>query len=276
MAIAYSRRSGPHRRAGPVGDISLCHSAQERAGAWRDAASQPGSDASRGVPQGGSIDAAGAVLGLPIVSLIDTAGAAPTTRPRERGLPLHFELPGQPGRRPVPVVSTIIGEVAAAVHSPWVWPDRSHAEKRDLLVIAPEGAAAILYRSAAQAQEVAGALKLTPTIAKSWGCRYRRARPAGGAQNDPRYAAHQLRRHIYAALGEPAAGPPKRLSGALPEVRKMGRRSLSRPSRGRSEREEILADGPRGRGRAGSLPRPPQRGASRRRRCGRATEPRKQ
>jgi acetyl-CoA carboxylase carboxyl transferase subunit alpha len=102
-------------------------------------------------------------FGLPVVTLVDTAGAYPGIGAEERG---QAEAIAQSIETclslRVPMVSVVIGEggsggaiaIAAADHVAML-------ENAIYSVISPEGCASILWRSAAQAQEAAAALKLT-------------------------------------------------------------------------------------------------------------------
>jgi hypothetical protein len=109
-------------------------------------------------------------------------------------------------------------------------------------VIAPEGAAAILYRSAAHAHEVANALKLTAYDCQQLGVVDTVVpEPVGGAQVNPQYAAHQLRNHIYAALVELVRVPPRKLAQArYQKFRAMGQQAAQQPKPRTREREELL------------------------------------
>ena len=70
-------------------------------------------------------------------------------------------------------------------------------------VIAPEGAATILYRDAARAAEISSKLKLTARELKKLGIVDEiLPEPSGGTQADPELAAETLARSIANALAE--------------------------------------------------------------------------
>ncbi len=102
-------------------------------------------------------------FGLPILALVDTAGAYPGIGAEERG---QSEAIARSTDRclslEVPMISTIIGEggsggaiaIAAANHVIML-------EHSFYSVISPEGAASILWRDAAKAEEAASNMKIT-------------------------------------------------------------------------------------------------------------------
>ena len=103
-------------------------------------------------------------LHLPVLTLIDTPGAA-NDAAAERGAvgTAIGELFQRVAASPVPITSLVIGEGgsggALALASPerlWIAPEAYFA------VIAPEGAAAILARDRAEAPELAGRMRLLP------------------------------------------------------------------------------------------------------------------
>jgi len=128
---------------------------------------------------------------------------------------------------PVPVVTAIIGEGGSGGAMALGVADRILMQENAIYsVIAPEGAAAILYRTAARAHDLAGALKLTAYDCARLGVVDNVVpEPADGAQNDPQYAALQLRNHIHAALGELLRVPTSRLAEArYQKFRRMGQK----------------------------------------------------
>jgi hypothetical protein len=79
-------------------------------------------------------------------------------------------------------------------------------------VIAPEGAAAIVHRDAARAQEIADALKLTAYDCLVLGVVDQVVpEPQNGASADPEYAALLLRSEVVSALMELRKRDPRRL-----------------------------------------------------------------
>jgi len=105
---------------------------------------------------------------------------------------------------PVPVVSVVIGEGGRGPALALGVADRIlMLEHAVYSVIAPEGAAAIVHRDAARAQEIADSLKVT-----AYDCHVLGVvdtvvpEPPNGAHVDPDYAALLLRGEIVSALLE--------------------------------------------------------------------------
>lgn len=100
---------------------------------------------------------------LPIISLVDTAGAYPGVGAEERGqaeaIAKSIE---QCLRVKVPLLSVIIGEGGSGGAIAIASADRVFMLEHSIYsVISPEGCASILWRSAAHADEASAALKLT-------------------------------------------------------------------------------------------------------------------
>jgi acetyl-CoA carboxylase carboxyl transferase subunit alpha len=102
-------------------------------------------------------------FGLPVITLVDTAGAYPGLGAEERGQSEAIAKSIETCLRiKTPIVSTVIGEggsggaiaIAAANHVHML-------EHSIYSVISPEGCASILWRSAEYAKDAAAALKLT-------------------------------------------------------------------------------------------------------------------
>jgi acyl-CoA carboxylase subunit beta len=102
-------------------------------------------------------------LRLPLVTLIDTPGAYPGVESEARGL--ASELAGSLARMSTlrtPIVSAVIGEGGSGGALALAVADRVlMLEGAIYSVIAPEGAAAILYHDATRAAEISSKLKLT-------------------------------------------------------------------------------------------------------------------
>jgi acetyl-CoA carboxylase beta subunit len=103
-------------------------------------------------------------LRLPILTLIDTPGAADTAAAELRGIGTAIgETFAAISQVSVPVTSLVIGEGGSGGALALAAPDRLWATPDSYFsVIAPEGAAAILYRDTRRAPEVAGLLRLGP------------------------------------------------------------------------------------------------------------------
>jgi hypothetical protein len=100
-------------------------------------------------------------------------------------------------------------------------------------VIAPEGAAAILYHDAHRARDLADALKLTAADLKMLGVVDTLVpEPEGGAHLDPDYAGLLLRNFVLDALIELRKTRPKRL---VDERYQKFRRMGQQPSASRRE-----------------------------------------
>ncbi len=100
---------------------------------------------------------------LPIVSLVDTAGAYPGVGAEERG---QAEAIARAIEKclnvKVPMISVIIGEGGSGGAIAIAAADRVFMLEHSIYsVISPEGCASILWRSAANANDAAAALKLT-------------------------------------------------------------------------------------------------------------------
>jgi acetyl-CoA carboxylase beta subunit len=103
-------------------------------------------------------------LGLPVLTLVDTPGAAADPAAERAGLgPAIAELFGTVAGAKVPITTLVIGEggsggalALSAPEATWIAPDAYFS------VIAPELAAAILKRDAAEVPATAGQLRLRP------------------------------------------------------------------------------------------------------------------
>jgi acetyl-CoA carboxylase carboxyl transferase subunit alpha len=102
-------------------------------------------------------------FGLPIITLVDTAGAYPGVGAEERGqseaIAKSIETCLRMG---VPIVSTIIGEGGSGGAIAIATGNKVNMLEHSIYsVISPEGCASILWRSADFAKDAAEALKLT-------------------------------------------------------------------------------------------------------------------
>ena len=104
-------------------------------------------------------------LGLPIVSFIDTQGAAMTPADEESGLAAMIaECLAALSAVPVPTLSVLLGEGAGGGAIALLPADRViAAEHAWLSPIAPEGASAILHRTADRAPQVAASQSIAAT-----------------------------------------------------------------------------------------------------------------
>ncbi|MCS7235497.1 MAG: acetyl-CoA carboxylase carboxyl transferase subunit alpha [Armatimonadota bacterium] len=151
---------------------------------------------------------------LPLVTLVDTPGAYPGPEAERRGIAAAIaECLATLVALPVPTVAVVIGEGGSGGALALATADRVlMLEHAIYSVISPEGAAAILYRNASRAPEVAEALRLTSADLRRLGVVDRVVpEPPGGAHNDPQRAAELLRDHLLDALRDVQAQPIRRL-----------------------------------------------------------------
>lgn len=142
---------------------------------------------------------------IPVLALVDTAGAYPGVGAEERGqaeaIARSTEACLQLG---VPNISIIIGEggsggaiaIATANHVMML-------EHTIYSVISPEGAASILWRDGTRAQEAATSMKITAQDLIKFGVIDQIiVEPAGGAHRDPEKAVSHAGKAIAAALAQ--------------------------------------------------------------------------
>ncbi len=141
--------------------------------------------------------------GLPLLTLIDTPGADPGLESEAGGLggAISHSM-ALMSALPTPVLSVVIGEGGSGGALALGVADRVlMMENAVYSVIAPEGAAAILYRDSAQAPNVASSLKLTSHDLMALGLVDGLVpEPEGGAHLDHERAALLLRRALREEL----------------------------------------------------------------------------
>jgi acetyl-CoA carboxylase carboxyl transferase subunit alpha len=172
-------------------------------------------------------------FGIPVISLVDTAGAYPGIGAEERGQAEAIARSTEACLNlSVPNVAIILGEggsggaIALATASRVLM-----LEHAIYSVISPEGAASILWRDTAKAQEAATSMKITAQDMVRFGVIDSVVRePTGGAHRDPaatiqatgeaiatalaelktltRDAVRKQRRDKFLAMGRAAALPP--------------------------------------------------------------------
>ncbi len=154
-------------------------------------------------------------FGLPVISLVDTAGAYPGIGAEERGQAeaIARSTDACLGLS-VPNVSVIIGEggsggaIAIAATNKVLMLEHSIYS-----VISPEGAASILWRDTAKAQDAATNMKITAQDLLKFGIIDTIVKePMGGAHRDPQAAVEAVGDAIQAALEDLAGldGPALR------------------------------------------------------------------
>jgi acetyl-CoA carboxylase carboxyl transferase subunit alpha len=144
-------------------------------------------------------------FGLPVITLVDTAGAYPGVGAEERGQAEAIARSTQACLKlEVPIVSVIIGEggsggaiAIATANSVYM------LEHAIYSVISPEAGASILWRDATRAQDVATAMKITAQDLLKFGVIDGIvAEPVGGAQRHPQTVIAETANTIRKALGE--------------------------------------------------------------------------
>jgi acetyl-CoA carboxylase carboxyl transferase subunit beta len=103
-------------------------------------------------------------LHVPLVTFVDTPGAWPGIESERTGLAHEIARTlAMAGRLETPMVAVVTGEGGSGGALALAVADRVIIQERAFFsVIAPEGAAAILYRDGSRATELAEALKITP------------------------------------------------------------------------------------------------------------------
>ncbi len=144
-------------------------------------------------------------FGLPLISFVDTPGAYPGIESEEQGL--AFEIATTMTamiRINAPTIAVIIGEGGSGGALAFAVADRLLMQERAIYsVIAPEGAAAILFRDASRAPELAERLKITAAEVRRLGISDGTiTEPAGTAKGDPIEAANRVRTALLDHLTE--------------------------------------------------------------------------
>ncbi|WP_128513883.1 acetyl-CoA carboxylase carboxyltransferase subunit alpha [Tabrizicola thermarum] len=166
---------------------------------------------------------------LPVITLIDTAGAYPGKGAEERG---QAEAIARSTEKclsiGVPLVSVVIGEGGSGGAVALATANRvAMLEHSIYSVISPEGCASILWKDAEKMREAAEALRLTAQDLQKLGIIDRIVKePVGGAQRAPKEAIEAVGKAIEAMLGE--------LSGKKPEtlIRERRQKFLDMGSKG--------------------------------------------
>ncbi|TWA71437.1 acetyl-CoA carboxylase carboxyltransferase subunit alpha [Azospirillum brasilense] len=142
---------------------------------------------------------------LPVVSLVDTAGAFPGVQAEERGQAEAIAKSIERCLRlSVPMVAAVIGEGGSGGAIAIATADRVlMLEHAIYSVISPEGCASILWRNPDMAGEAAVALRLISHDLKELGVIDRVvSEPIGGAHRDPAEIVKALGDAIEESLGE--------------------------------------------------------------------------
>ncbi len=165
---------------------------------------------------------------LPLLTVIDTPGAYPGIESEERGLAGEIaESMAMMSELAVPIVAAVVGEGGSGGALALAVADRVLMQEGAIYsVIAPEGAAAILYRDAGRAPELADKLKIRAADLLGFGIVDAIVpEPVGGAAADPDAAAVLVQAAIEKALDELRAVKRDRLVEMRAErYRTIGRR----------------------------------------------------
>ncbi|HYK83933.1 MAG TPA: acetyl-CoA carboxylase carboxyltransferase subunit alpha/beta [Ktedonobacteraceae bacterium] len=155
-----------------------------------------------------------AQLHCPLVTLVDTSGADPGDESERHGIAwsLAHCLSTMSGL-PVPIVTAIIGEGASGGAVALAMADTILMLQNAIYeVIAPEGAATILYRDAEKARQVAEQLQLTALDCLRLGVVDTIIpEPLAGAHTDPAMVMQALQQHLLHAIAELERVPVKQL-----------------------------------------------------------------
>jgi acetyl-CoA carboxylase carboxyl transferase subunit alpha len=140
-------------------------------------------------------------FGLPVITLVDTAGAYPGIGAEERGQAEAIARSTEICLNlRVPIVSVIIGEGGSGGAIAIATGNRVYMLEHAIYsVISPEGAASILWRDSTRAKEAAQNMKITAEDLKSLGI-------IDGIITEPVGGAHRGPEKIIAATGDVIAG----------------------------------------------------------------------
>ena len=158
-------------------------------------------------------------FGLPIITLIDTAGAYPGVGAEERGQAEAIARSTEMCLNArVPIVSVVIGEGGSGGAIAIATGNRVYMLEHAIYsVISPEGAASILWRDSTRAKEAATNMKITAEDLKAFGIIDGIIpEPVGGAHRDPVSVIGRTGDVIASALGD--------LSGQPGDALRAGRR----------------------------------------------------
>ncbi|KQY34148.1 MULTISPECIES: acetyl-CoA carboxylase carboxyltransferase subunit alpha [Rhizobium/Agrobacterium group] len=144
-------------------------------------------------------------FGLPLITLIDTAGAYPGIGAEERGQAEAIARSTEMClNMRVPIVSVVIGEGGSGGAIAIATGSRVYMLEHSIYsVISPEGAASILWRDSTRAKEAATNMKITAEDLKSLGIIDGIiTEPVGGAHRDPNAVIEKTGTVIADALKE--------------------------------------------------------------------------
>jgi acetyl-CoA carboxylase carboxyl transferase subunit alpha len=158
-------------------------------------------------------------FGLPVITLVDTAGAYPGVGAEERGQAEAIARSTEMclGIK-VPLLSIVIGEGGSGGAIAIATGNRVYMLEHSIYsVISPEGAASILWRDSTRAREAATALKITAEDLKALGI-------IDGIIPEPLGGAHRDPESVIAAAGDVIATALSELSARTGEQLRSDRR----------------------------------------------------
>ena len=153
-------------------------------------------------------------FGLPVVTLIDTAGAYPGIGAEERGQAEAIARSTEMCLNiRVPIVSVVLGEGGSGGAIAIATGNRVYMLEHAIYsVISPDGAASILWRDSTRAKEAATNMKITAEDLKSFGIIDGIIQePVGGAHRAPEKVINATGDVIFTALTELSAQPGDKL-----------------------------------------------------------------
>ena len=156
---------------------------------------------------------------LPVITLIDTAGAYPGLGAEERGQAEAIARATQTCLRlGVPIMTVIIGEGGSGGAIAIATGNRVYMLENSIYsVISPEGAASILWRDAARAKDAATALKITAADLEDLGV-------IDGVVPEPPGGAHRHARKVIESVGDAIGTALFELGGMAPDALRRDRR----------------------------------------------------
>ena len=144
-------------------------------------------------------------FGMPVLTLIDSAGPDVSIESEERGLggAIATTIARLSGIS-TPTIAVVVGEGGSEAALAFGVADRVlMMENAIYSTISPEGAAELIYQDEGRAEEVAESLKLTAHDCREYGIVDLLVQePPGGAHADPDEAARQLRRVLLQELSQ--------------------------------------------------------------------------
>lgn len=158
-------------------------------------------------------------FGLPVVTLVDTAGAYPGVGAEERGQSEAIARSIEKSLRiGVPIVSVVIGEGGSGGAIAIATANKIYMLEHSIYsVISPEGCASILWRSATHAKEAAVALRLTAQDLKD-------LKLIDGIISEPLGGAHRHKSDTIARVAETVEKGLKELLPLSPDALRKARR----------------------------------------------------